>query len=179
MNDAFAHILAHGMEQDPSRRFRDAAQFRLALDRLALDRLARSTKRYKRMLRRQDLALLLVLLLFVGSAITAIYGWRGLVREEFEAHMEQAADYYEQNAYQEAVDYLEDHVTGIGRYQNQPDFGSAWYLMGSSFLELDENEEAANAFRSAIFLDSSKRNIIGIMELPWLGWEIWRRRRKR
>ncbi len=151
VNDAFAHILAHGMEQDPSRRFRDAAQFRLALDRLA-----RSTKRYKRMLRHQDLALLLVLLLFVGSVITAIYGWRGLVREEFEAHMEQATDYYEQNAYQEAVDYLEDHVTGIGRYQNQPDFGSAWYLMGSSFLELDENEEAANAFRSAIFLDSSK-----------------------
>ena len=58
--------------------------------------------------------------------------------------MEQAADYYEQNAYQEAVDYLEDHVTGIGWYQNQPDFGSAWYLMGSSFLGLDENEEAAN-----------------------------------
>ncbi len=151
VNDAFAHILMHGLERNPKDRFQSAAGFRKALEQLV-----RSTKRYKRLLASQDLAILLLVLCFLGSAAAAFFGWRGRIAEGFASALGQAQAYYEEGDYETAALYLQDQVTGVSRYHSQPDFSQAWYLAGSCYLNLEEYEEAANALRSAILLDDGR-----------------------
>ncbi len=150
-NDAFAHILMHGLEQNPRDRFQSAAQMRKALGQLV-----RSTRRYKRLLAVQDLILLLVLACFLGSGVAAYFGWQGRIAQGFSASLEQAQQYYTEGEHETALQYLSDQVTGVSRYHSQPDFGQAWYLTGCCYLNLEEYEDAANAFRSAILLDDDR-----------------------
>lgn len=151
VNDAFAHILMHGMEQDPKKRFQDAAQFLNAMRQLV-----RSTKRYKHLLWRQDLVLILLLVLFLGSGGAAYIGWGMRTEEQLTAGLEEASRLYEAGSYGEAQEYLDANILENALYQNSDQMGMAHYLSGNCCLEMEDYGEAVSEYRKAILLDSSQ-----------------------
>lgn len=151
VNDAFAYILMHGMEQHPKKRFQDATQLLTAMKQLM-----KSTKRYKRLLWKQDFVMVLLVLLFLGSAGAAYVGWGMHIEEGLTERLEVAAQYFDQGQYEDVVSYLEENVLDKPLYQESSQLSQGYYLTGSSYLELEKYEEAITEYRKAILLDSSR-----------------------
>ncbi|MBQ8231840.1 MAG: protein kinase [Lachnospiraceae bacterium] len=150
VNDAFAYILMHGMEQQPKKRFQNAAQLLTAMRQLM-----KSTKRYKRLLRKQDLFLVILVVLFLGSAGAAYIGWGMRSEEGLTEKLGVASEYYNQGQYVEAIAYLEDNILNNALYQESAQMSQSYYLAGSCYLEQELYTEAVGEYRKAILLDSS------------------------
>lgn len=150
VNDAFAYILMHGMEQQPKKRFQNAAQLLTAMRQLM-----KSTKRYKRLLRKQDLFLVILVVLFLGSAGAAYIGWGIRSEEGLTEKLGVASEYYNQGQYVEAIAYLEDNILNNALYQESAQMSQSYYLAGSCYLEQELYVEAVGEYRKAILLDSS------------------------
>lgn len=150
VNDAFAYILMHGMEQQPKKRFQNASQLLTAMRQLM-----KSTKRYKRLLRKQDFFLVILVVLFLGSAGTAYIGWGIRSEEGLTEKLGVASEYYNQGQYEEAVAYLEDNILNNPLYQESAQMSQSYYLAGSCYLEQELYTEAVGEYRKAILLDSS------------------------
>ena len=150
VNDAFAYILMHGMEQQPKKRFQNAAQLLTAMRQLM-----KSTKRYKRLLRKQDLFLVILVVLFLGSAGAAYIGWGMRSEEGLTEKLGVASEYYNQGQYVEAIAYLEDNILNNALYQESAQMSQSYYLAGSCYLEQELYMEAVGEYRKAILLDSS------------------------
>ena len=151
VNDAFAYILMHGMEPHPKKRYQNATQLLTALKQLM-----KSTKKYKRLLLRQDIVMILMVGLFLCSAGAAYVGF-GIRNEEIlDERLKSANQYYNQRQYEEAIIYLEDNVFENKLYQESPKISQGYYLSGSCYLEQEQYEEAIVEYRKAILLDSSQ-----------------------
>lgn len=151
VNDAFAYILMHGMEQHPKNRYQNATQLLTAMRQLM-----KSTRRYKRMLHRQDLIIVILVGMFLASASAAYFGWGMRLSEGLTSKINEAYLSFEQGEYSQAIDYLEAEVLHNSLYQESSQLCEAYYLSGSCYLEQEQYESAIEAFRKAILLDSSK-----------------------
>ncbi len=150
VSDSFAQILHKGLKQDPGQRYQSAAA---ALQ--AMKQLAKSSKRYKRLLYRQDLFWLVWVFVFAGSAAAAFGGWRMRNTENFYAGLQEASGYYENAAYEDALAFLQKEILPRKTYQKEEDFSQVYYLEGCCYLEEGSPQEAADSFRKAILLESS------------------------
>lgn len=150
VNDAFAYILMHGMEQQPKKRFQSATQLLNAMKQLM-----KSTKRYKRLLRKQDFFLVILVMIFLGSAGAAYIGWGMRSEEGLTEKLNVASEYYNQGQYEEAIAYLEDNILNNALYQESAQISQGYYLAGSCYLEAEMYTEAIGEYRKAILLDSS------------------------
>lgn len=153
VNDAFADILMHGLEQDPRKRFKDSTHLLNVLKQLA-----KSTKGYKRLRMKQDLALLLLLVCFLGSAGATYVGWSMRNEEELTTRMADALEYYGNGQYQEAVDYLNSNILNNILYQESSQISQGYYISGNCNLELGNYLEAIDDYRRAILLDGTQPN---------------------
>ncbi len=151
VNDAFSRILSRGMEQDPKKRYKNVSQMLTALRKLA-----KLTKSYKRLLRRQDFVLIVLLIVFLGSAGAAYAGWGMRTESALEEKLDTAREYYANGQYRDGVTYLEQNVLEDPLYQNSPRIGEGHYLAGGCYLELGDIAEAAGEYRRAIFLDDTQ-----------------------
>ena len=150
VNDAFAYILMHGMEQHPKKRFQNAEKLLAAVKQVM-----KSTKRYKRLIRKQDFFLVILVVLFLGSAGAAYIGWGMRSEEGLTEKLNVASEYYNQGQYEEAIAYLEENVLNNGLYQESAQMSQSYYLTGSCYLEQELYAEAVGEYRKAILLDSS------------------------
>lgn len=150
VSDSFAQILHKGLKQDPGQRYQSASA---ALQ--AMKQLAKSSKRYKRLLHRQDLFWLVWVFVFAGSAAAAFSGWRIHNTERFYACLGEASGYYENAEYEDALALVQDEILPQKKYQKEDGFSQAYYLEGRCYLEEGSPQEAADSFRKAILLDSS------------------------
>ena len=150
VNDAFAYILMHGMEQHPKKRFQSAEKLLAAVKQVM-----KSTKRYKRLIRKQDFFLVILVVLFLGSAGAAYIGWGMRSEEGLTEKLNVASEYYNQGQYEEAIAYLEKNVLNNALYQESAQMSQSYYLTGSCYLEQELYAEAVDEYRKAILLDSS------------------------
>ena len=147
-NDAFADILRHGMEENPARRFASAEQMLSALNRLA-----KSTKRYKRMRRGQDLAVILAVVLFAASAAAFWTGGQRKIEEHIGAALTEAQTLYHAGQYDAVVSYLNEEILGRPYIQSESALGETYYMIGSSYLQRGEYAAAAEHLRTAVFYE--------------------------
>lgn len=150
-NDAFADILMHGLEQNPKKRFKDSTQMLNALEQLA-----KSTRVYKRLRLKQDFALLLLLICFLGSAGAAYVGWGMRNEEELTVRMADAMEYYGNRQYQEAIEYLDSNILNNILYQKSSQLSQGYYISGNCNLEMGNYLEAIDDYRRAILLDGTQ-----------------------
>ncbi len=151
VNDALAYILMHGMEQDPKKRFQNSTQFLNAVNRMM-----KSTKRYKHLLWKQDIAIIFLVALFLGSATATYIGFGRKIEDGLTEKITIANTQYEQMQYEETIVYLEEQVLEYPFYQESPQFSQAYYLLGSCYLEQENYVEAVTAYRKAILLNSNE-----------------------
>ncbi len=151
VNDALAYILMHGMEQNPKKRFENSAQFLNAVNRMM-----KSTKRYKRLLWKQDFCMILLAILFLGSAGAAYIGFGMKTEEELVRKIELANEQYEQRQFADTISYVEQNILNYPLYQESTYLGQVYYLMGNCYLEQGNYIEAATEYRKAILLDSNQ-----------------------
>lgn len=146
VNDAFANILNHGMQQDPGKRFATAEQMLNALNKLA-----KSTKRYKRMRRGQDLAIVFCVMLFAAGAAAFYLGGQGKLDQYIERALTDAQTLYAQGQYEETIRSLNETVLEKPYVHEEQALGETYYLIGSSLLQMEQYADAANQLRSAVF----------------------------
>lgn len=147
-NDAFADILRHGMEENPDRRFATAEQMLSALNRLA-----KSTKRYRRMRRGQDLAVIFVVVLFAASAAAFWTGGQRKIEEHVGTALTEAQTLYHAGQYEEVVSYLNEEILERPYIQSESALGETYYMIGSSYLQRGEYAAAAEHLRTAVFYE--------------------------
>ncbi len=151
VNDAFAQILTRGLQQDPKKRYKNVSQMLKALRRLG-----KLTKSYKRLLHRQDFVLILLLVIFLGSAGATYVGWGMSTEGALEEKIAAAQEYYADGQYQEGLDYLEQNILANPLYQNSGQISEGHYLAAGCYLELGELSEAVGEYQRAIFLDNTQ-----------------------
>lgn len=151
VNDALAYILMHGMEQDPKKRFQNSTQFLNAVNRMM-----KSTKRYKHLLWKQDIAIIFLVALFLGSATATYIGFGQKIEDGLTEKITIANTQYEQMQYAETIVYLEEQVLEYPFYQESSQFSQVYYLLGSCYLEQKNYVEAVTAYRKAILLNSNE-----------------------
>lgn len=146
VNDAFADILNHGMQQDPKKRFASAEQMLNALNKLT-----KSTKRYKRMRRGQDLAIVFCVMLFAAGAAAFYLGGQGKLDAYIERTMTEAQAVYAQGQYDETISMLNASILEKPYVQKEQTLGETYYLIGSALLQKEQYADAANQLRNAVF----------------------------
>ena len=146
VNDAFADILNHGMQQDPKKRFASAEQMLNALNKLA-----KSTKRYKRMRRGQDLAIIFCVMLFAAGAAAFYLGGQGKLDQYIERSLTDAQALYAAGQYEETIRFLNESMLEKPYVQEEQALGETYYLIGSSLLQTEQYADAANQLRNAVF----------------------------
>lgn len=151
VNDAFAHILMHGMETEPEKRFQNASQLLMAVQNLA-----KATKSYKRLLLKQDIFLVTLLLLFLISAGMTYMGWNIRLEEQLGVDIESVSELYQNGQYEAAIEYLDENIMNNPLYQESIQLSKVYYLDGNCYLELDKYTEAIDSYRKAILLDSNQ-----------------------
>ena len=151
VNDAFAHILMHGMEAEQGKRFQNASQMLHALQNLA-----KATKSYRRLLLKQDIFLVILLFLFLGSAGMTYMGWNMRVDEQISVDIKSVSELYQNGQYEAAVEYLDESILDNPRYQKSTQLSYAYYINGNCYLELKQYVDAIDSYRKAILLDSNQ-----------------------
>ena len=151
INDAFADILNHGMQQDPKKRFTSAEQMLSALNKLT-----KSTKRYKRMRRGQDLAVIFCVMLFAAGAAAFYLGGQGKLTSYIETSISDAKALYAAGQYEDTINTLNASILEKPYVQEDMALGETYYLIGNSFLQLEQYADAANQLRSAVFYRSDQ-----------------------
>ena len=151
VNDAFAHILMHGMEAEQGKRFQNASQMLHALQNLA-----KATKSYRRLLLKQDIFLVILLFLFLGSAGMTYMGWNMRVDEQIGVDIKSVSELYQNGQYEAAVEYLDESILDNPRYQKSTQLSYAYYINGNCYLELKQYVDAIDSYRKAILLDSNQ-----------------------
>ncbi len=146
VNDAFADILNHGMQQDPKKRFATAEQMLNALNKLA-----KSTKRYKRMRRGQDLAIIFCVMLLAAGAAAFYLGGQGKLEQYIERSLTEAQVLYTEGQYEETIRALNETILEKPYVQEDMALGETYYLIGSSLLQMEQYADAANQLRNAVF----------------------------
>ncbi len=146
INDAFADILNHGMQQDPKKRFTSAEQMLSALNKLT-----KSTKRYKRMRRGQDLAVIFCVMLFAAGAAAFYLGGQDKLTSYIETSISDAKALYAAGQYEDTINTLNASILEKPYVQEDMALGETYYLIGNSFLQLEQYADAANQLRSAVF----------------------------
>ncbi|MBQ8578908.1 MAG: protein kinase [Clostridia bacterium] len=151
VNDAFADILRHGMESDPRKRFPSA-------DKLlsALDKLAKSTKRYKRMRFAQDMTVIVLVMLLCAGAIGIYLGGSMKIETATANALTEAQTMYDAGQYEAVPGYISDNLLDKPYITEGTVLGEGYYLIGCSYLALEDYISAAEGLRMAVFCDGTK-----------------------
>lgn len=151
VDDAFAYVLMHGLEQDPAKRFQTSGQWLKAIRQMA-----RSSRRYKRMRRIQDSILLILFAVFICCAGSVYVGWNMRLEEGMLRDLAAAREYYDGGQYEEAEKYLQQHILDNSLYRNESGLSEAYYMLGNVYLQEEAYPDAIDAYRKAILLDSDQ-----------------------
>ncbi len=151
VNDAFAQILMHGLEQDPKKRFSTSAKFLKALNNLA-----KSTRRYRRMRISQDLVTVLLVIVFAAGTVSAALGFKRWTAENSTDRLQAAAELYGMADYEGALVWLQEKVFDLPSTLGDVQMAQAYYIAGNCSLNMADYPDAVSYYQKAIFLDSGR-----------------------
>lgn len=149
-NEAFAHVLEHGMNQNPAKRYHSADELLRALSRLA-----KSDRKYRRMRVTQDIVVIVLVAIFALGGLAAYQGGQMKLVTHSEEVINEAYSLYESGKYDSAVELLEGDILEYSWLYSNRSIADAYYIIGSCRLSAKDYAGAVEALRTAIFTDSA------------------------
>ena len=149
ISDGFSMLLAKTLDRMPNKRYQDAGAVLQALTELH-----KKDKRYRRLLRRQIVSVIVTMLCAGGFAVMSYQGYQMLRKEKAQAVYAEALELYEQRVYEESLAFLlKEALVDVSAY-DRGTLGNLYYLTADSFFEIGEYEAAVSYYEKAVLYNA-------------------------
>lgn len=145
ISDVLAYIINKAMEESPKKRFQSATEMLAAFtDGVKRDR------RYKAMIARQTVTLLIVVAFAAVSAITAFKGYRMMQTDKGDALYNQALEMYNAGWYEDTVMFVVKDALEDTSVYDDVTLANLYYIAGSSSFRLEEYDDAITLYEASL-----------------------------
>ncbi len=154
VSDAFSFIIEKAVKRNPAERF-------LSMQAMlnAMSEMGRKDARYKRLLTKQVITIIIFIFLAAGSAAVSFLGYKRMKSERAAEHFAKVQELYDKKDYEGVIEYVHTGATVDESIYDGNTLGNIYYIAGDSSFELSEYDSAINFYRQSLAADTMNKSV--------------------